>query len=105
MRAKPDMKPWVFTDKNRMSSFRSGTNSVSVVGLLLWGCAAPTGLKKCISMPNPGLAPWARQECRPCRAQSTSLPPINYVVVLMRMPWKMISFACHSIIPVMVLSR
>ena len=30
--------------------------------------AAPTGLKKCISMLNPGLAPWARQEYRPCRA-------------------------------------
>ena len=39
-----------------------------VLGHLLWGCAAPLGLKKCISMPNPGLAPWAMQEYRPCRA-------------------------------------
>ena len=26
---------------------------------LSWDCAAPTGLNKCISIPNPGLAPWA----------------------------------------------
>ena len=58
------MKPWVSTDKSKMSSFRSGTNSASI-GHLLWGCAAPTGLKKCVSMPNPGLAPWAMQEYRP----------------------------------------
>ena len=32
-------------------------------------CAAPTGLKKYISMPNPGLAPWAMQEYRPYRAR------------------------------------
>ena len=38
------------------------------VGHLLLGCAAPTGLKKSISMPNPGLAPWARQEYRPVGA-------------------------------------
>ena len=30
--------------------------------------AAPLGLNKCISMINPGLAPWALQEYRPCRA-------------------------------------
>ena len=35
---------------------------------LLWGCVAPTGLKKYISMLNPGLAPWAMQEYRPYRA-------------------------------------
>ena len=29
MRAKPDMKPWVSTDKSKMSSFRSGTNHAS----------------------------------------------------------------------------
>ena len=58
MRAKPDIKPWVFTDKNKMSSFRSGTNSAGV-GAFAFGVCAPTGLKKWISMPNPGLAPWA----------------------------------------------
>ena len=67
MRAKPDMKPWVSTDKSKMSSFRSGTNSASI-GHLLWGCAAPTGLKECVPMINPGLAPWAMQEYRPYRA-------------------------------------
>ena len=35
MRVKPDMKPWVFTDKSKMSSFRSGTNSASVGALAL----------------------------------------------------------------------
>ena len=68
MRVKPDMKPWVPTDKSKMSSFRSDTNSVSIVGHLLWGCAAPTGLKECVSMPNPGLAPWAMNKYRPYRA-------------------------------------
>ena len=27
--------------------------------------AAPTELKKCVETNNPGLAPWAMQECRP----------------------------------------
>ncbi len=39
------MKPWVFTDKNRMSSFRSGTNSVSVGALALVLCR-PYGAQK-----------------------------------------------------------
>ena len=30
MRAKPDMEPWVNTDKSGLSSFRSGTNSASI---------------------------------------------------------------------------
>ena len=34
-----------------------------------WESAAPTGLNKCISMLNPGLAPWAMQGYRPCRAR------------------------------------
>ena len=32
------------------------------------GCAAPTGLKKWVSIPNPGLTPWAMKTYRPCRA-------------------------------------
>ena len=32
------------------------------------GSAAPLGLNKYVSMINPGLAPWAMQEYRPCRA-------------------------------------
>ena len=67
MRAKPDMKPWVNTDKSGLSSVGAALTA-RVLGHLLWGCAAPTGLKKCISMPNPGLAPWAMQGCRPYRA-------------------------------------
>ena len=29
------------------------------------GCAAPTGLNKCVPMINPGLAPWALNKYRP----------------------------------------
>ena len=61
------MKPWVFTDKNKMSSVGAALTA-RVLGHLLWGCAAPTGLNKCVPMLNPGLAPWALQECRPYRA-------------------------------------
>ena len=32
------------------------------------GSAAPLGLNKYVSMINPGLAPWAMKEYRPCRA-------------------------------------
>ena len=40
------MEPWVFTDKNKMSSFRSGTNSASV-GALALGVVPPLrGSKK-----------------------------------------------------------
>ena len=66
MRAKPDMEPWVNTDKSGLSSFRSGTITRAFV--LRFGSAAPLGLNKCISMLNPGLAPWAMQEYRPYRA-------------------------------------
>ena len=30
--------------------------------------AAPLGLNKCFPLITPGLAPWALQEYRPCRA-------------------------------------
>ena len=40
-----------------------------VLGHLLLGCAAPLGLNRCVSMLNPGLAPWAMQEYRPYRAR------------------------------------
>ena len=82
MRAKPDMKPWGSTNKSKMSSLGSGTNSASI-GHLLWGCAAPTGLKKCVSIPNPGLAPWAIQECRPYRAHLRSHHQSIYFIILM----------------------
>ena len=61
------MEPWVFTDKNKMSSFRSGTNSASI-GALAFGVYRPYGAQKCVETINPGLAPWAMQEDRPYRA-------------------------------------
>ena len=67
MRAKPEMKPWVSTDKSKMSSFRSGTNSTSIGALALW-LYRPYGAQKCVSMSNPGLAPWAMKTYRPYRA-------------------------------------
>ena len=39
------MKPWVFTDKNKMSSFRSGTNSAGV-GAFAFGVCLPYGAQK-----------------------------------------------------------
>ena len=46
MRAKPEMKPWVSTDKSKMSSVGAALTA-RVLGHLLWGCAAPLGLNKC----------------------------------------------------------
>ena len=50
------------------------------------GCAAPTGLNKCVSIPNPGLAPWAMREYRPYRAH-LRLP--YHFTILMRLPCKL----------------
>ena len=61
------MKPWVPTDKSKMSSVGAALTA-RVLGHLRCGCAAPTGLKECVSMPNPGLAPWAMNKYRPYRA-------------------------------------
>ena len=66
MRAKPDMKPWVHTDKSRMSSVGAALQREHLTFLV--GVPPLRGSIKCISMPNPGLAPWARQEYRPYRA-------------------------------------
>ena len=63
MEAKPDMKPWVSTDKSKMSSFRCGTITRAFV--LRLGSAAPTGFNKCVPIINPGLTPWAMQEYCP----------------------------------------
>ena len=52
MRAKPDMKPWVNTEKKNDELRRSGTHSehlvcvVAVRGLAFVEKVAPTGLKK-----------------------------------------------------------
>ena len=60
------MKPWVHTDKSKMSSV--GAALTELVLALRCGCAAPTGLNKYVPMINPGLAPWAMKMYRPCRA-------------------------------------
>ena len=57
----------------RIELRRSGTYNTNIGALALIGCAAPWGLNKCVSLINPGLAPWAMQECRPCRAHLRSL--------------------------------
>ena len=66
MRAQPEMEPWVHTDKSNIELHRSGTITRAFV--LCLGSAAPTELKKCVETNNPGLAPWAMQECRPVGA-------------------------------------
>ena len=81
MRAKPDMKPWVHTDKSKMSSV--GAALTELVLALRCGCVAPLGLNKCVPMINPGLAPWAMKEYRPCRAPLRL--PYRFII-LMRLP-------------------
>ena len=63
MRAKPEMKPWVRTDKSRLSSV--GAALSARVFDFVYRSAAPLGLNKCEPMINPGLVPWAMQEYRP----------------------------------------
>ena len=46
MRAKPEMKPWVYTDKSRMSSVGAALTARAFV--LTWDSAAPLGLNKYI---------------------------------------------------------
>ena len=41
--------------------------------VLRLGSAAPLGLNKCMSMVNPGLAPWAMQEYRPYYSTSSHI--------------------------------
>ena len=66
MRAKPDMKPWVYTTQSNIELRRSGTITRAFVLRLV--SAAPLGLNRCVSIINPGLAPWAMQEYRPLGA-------------------------------------
>ena len=75
MRAKPDMKPWVNTDKSDLSSVGAALSAQAFVLprcsswlCIRWESAAPMGLNKCVETINPGLAPWAMQEYRPKRA-------------------------------------
>ena len=57
------MKPWVNTDKSKMSSAGAALSARAFV--LRLGSAAPLGLNKCFNTLNPGLAPWAMQKYRP----------------------------------------
>ena len=67
MRANPEMKPWVHTEKKEDELQQGAALQREHLHLRLRS-AAPLGLNKCVSMINPGLAPWAMQEYRPCRA-------------------------------------
>ena len=78
--------------------YKSGLSSVGaalsalVFGLWLcglwlcicWESAALTGLNKCVSMTNPGLAPWALQEYRPFRAlcRIGLIPYLSFAVLI-----------------------
>ena len=66
----------------RKTTNRNDTNQMRAVS------AAPTGLNKCVSMINPGLAPWAMQEYRPYRALRRFHHQINHFLILMRLPLK-----------------
>ena len=75
MRAKPEMKPWGYTEEKE-DELQHGAALTEQVLALRCGCAAPLGLNKCVTMINPGLAPWAMKEYRPYRALRR-LPPID----------------------------
>ena len=84
----------------RIELRRSGTYNSNIGALALIGCAAPWGLNKCVSLINPGLAPWAMQECRPCRAHLRSLlfwwVALKflcwvYLILLVYLPWFWVS--------------
>ena len=60
-------EPWVTMDKKNKSSVGAALSARAFA--LSLGSAAPVGgSKKCVSIPNPGLAPWAMQEYRLYRA-------------------------------------
>ena len=48
------------------------------------GSAAPTGLNKCVTIINPGLAPWAMQEYRPVGAHcpTATINPTNNTITI-----------------------
>ena len=73
------ISPWVHTDKNRMSSV--GATLTARAFALRLGSAAPLGLNKCVTIINPGLAPWALQEYRPVGAHCPTAPinPTNTI--------------------------
>ena len=86
MRAKPDMKPWVSTDKSKMSSFRSGTNNASI-GALALGLCRPYGAQKNGYQCLPRACALGCSGVSPLQGSSTFSPLINYFVVLIRLPY------------------
>ena len=54
--------------RQKQNELRQGAALTELVLAVRCGCAAPTGLNKCVPMINPGLAPWAMKMYRPCRA-------------------------------------
>ena len=78
------MKPWVNTDTKNKSSVGAAlwARAFGLWLCICWESAAPLELNKSISMINPGLAPWAMQEYRPCRAH---LRFHHHSIVLMRL--------------------
>ena len=54
--------PQRINTRRRKTTNRNDTNQIRALS------AAPMGLNKCVSMPNPGLTPWAMREYRPYRA-------------------------------------
>ena len=48
-----------------------------------WESAAPAELKKCVETINPGLAPWAMQECRPIGGYLVTTPKSNISIVVL----------------------
>ena len=54
--------------RQKQNELLQGAALTELVLAVRCGCAAPTGLNKCVPMINPGLAPWAMKKCRPCRA-------------------------------------
>ena len=66
MRAKPDMKPWV----NRGHTIKSSVGAALQREHLPYVLEVPPlwGSINVFITTNPGLVPWAMQECRPCRA-------------------------------------
>ena len=45
------------------------------------GSAAPLGLNKCVTMLNPGLAPWAMDKYRPFRAHCKNVCIVRFECV------------------------
>ena len=64
MRAKPEMKPWVYADKSGLSSVGAALSVRAFVVV----STAPLGLISMMGTINPGGKPLTIPECRPCRA-------------------------------------